>query len=258
MIKRQGKKTLSFALGMALYNFLLIGVFPSLSKSEGIARLSDNLPKLGKLFGVASGGGLDRFEAYVSSQCFGQVWLLVMGIYTICSADELIAQLVDNGSMAYLLSSPAGRLKVFTTQTAVLLSGLILMILLTELAIWGEMSVFNISLERWPSFPLGVLGLALFLTIGSYSFLFSALFNDEESVVLWASGLTFLYYVLDVLSGLDERFASFKDLTIFGFFRPQQVLEGEMPVKQTFSLFGLSMVFLITAGYIFTKKDLVI
>ena len=257
MFKRQGKKALNYATGLALYNLLLIGVYPTISRSTVVAELAVNLPNpVKRVFGVTSGSGFDRFEAYVSSQCFGQVWLLVMGIYSINTADALIAKLVDQGGMAYLLSSPVGRHEVLGTQVAVLVSGLAELVLLTELGIWTEMALFKIPIVIWPYFRLGVLGFSLFLAVGAYSLLFSALFKDEEYAILSASSLTFLCYALDLFSGLDDRFLWVKNLTIFGWFRPQEVLEGEVLTIQMLGLFGLSAIFITLAGFIFGKKDI--
>lgn len=222
-----------------------------------MAELSENLPKSVKqVFGVTSVSGLDRFEAYVSTQCFGRVWLLMMGIYTIGTVDALIAKLVDQGAMAYLLSSTVGRLELLATQVAVLGSGLAVMTGLTELGIWGEMVLFDIPIDVWPYFRLGVLEFALFLAVGAYSLFFSALFNEEEHAILSAASLTFLCYALNVFSGLEERFSWVKNLTIFGWVRPQEVLEGAVPTVQTLGLLGLSALFITLAGYIFAKKDL--
>ena len=257
MIKQQGKKALNCATGLALYNLLLIGVYPAISRSKVMADLSVALPNsVKRVFGVTSGSGIDRFESYVSSQCFGQVWLLVMGTYTISTADVLIAKLVDQGAMAYLLSSPLGRLEVFSTQVAVLVSGLALLMGLTELGIWGEMALFDIPIDVWPYFRLGVLEFALFLAVGAYSLFFSVLFNVEEHAILSSASLTFLLYALDVLSGLNDQFFRVKKLTLFGWVRPQEVLEGAVPTDQILALLGLSAIFITLAGYIFGRKDL--
>jgi ABC-2 type transport system permease protein len=256
MFKRQGKKTLSYAIGLSLYNLLLIGVFPTLSQTKGMAKLAEDLPKLARVFRLTSDYALNRFESFVSSQCFGQVWILVMSIYTISTANELIAQNVSNGTMAYLLSSPEGRLDVLSTQITVLISGLVLLILLTELGMWGEMKFFKVSLDDKAFSFLGILAFALFLTVGAYSFLFSTFFDNEENVILGASCMTFVWYALDVLSGLDDRFSWVRNVTIFGFFRPQAVLEGEKPVFSTFLLAAFSMVFLTLSSCIFQRKDL--
>ena len=257
MFNQEGKKALNYATGLTLYNFLLIGVYPAISQSVVVAELSENLPNsVKRVFGVTSGSGLDRFESYVSTQCFGRVWLLVMGIYTISTADALIVKLVDQGAMAYLLSSPVGRLEVLSTQVAVLVSGLALMMGLNVLGIWGEMALFDIPIDVWSYFRLGVLGFALFLAVGAYSLFFSALFNEEEHTILSASSLTFLFYALDVCSELNDRFSWVKKLTIFGWVRPQEVLDGEVPTIQTLGLFGLSTIFITLAGFIFSKKDI--
>lgn len=256
MFKQQGKKALNYATGLTLYNFLLIGVYPEISKSKVVSQLSANLPNsVKRVFGVTSGSGLNRFESYVSSQCFGQVWFLVMGMYTIGTANALIAKLVDQGTMAYLLSSPVGRLELLSTQVAVLVSGLVLLMFLIELGIWGEMALINIPIDVWPYFRLGVLGFALFLAVGAYSLFFSALCNVEKSAILSSASLTFVFYALDVFSGLNDQFSWVKNLTIFGWVRPQEVLEGAVSTDQTLALLAISAIFITMAGFIFAKKD---
>ena len=248
---------MNYATGLTLYNLLLIGVYPTISQSPVVTELSMNLPSSVKhVFGITAGHGLDSLESYVSTQCFGRVWLLVMGVYTIGSSNALIAKLVDQGAMAYLLSSPVGRLEVLSTQVTVLASGLALMMGLTILGIWREMALFNIPIDVWSYFCLGILGFALFLAIGAYSLFFSALFNEEEQTILSASGLTFLFYALDIFAELNDRFSWVKKLTVFGWVRPQEVLAGEVPAVPTLRLLGLSAIFIMLAGYIFCKKDI--
>lgn len=257
MFKQQGKKGISYATGLTLYNLLLIGVYPSISNSLGLAKLSLDLPdSVRRVFGVSAGSGLDRFESYAVNQCFGRIWMLVMGLYSVSTAEDLIAKLVDQGAMAYLLSSPTGRLEVLSTQVAVLVSGLAVMILLTEVGIWGEMRLFAIPVNIWPYIHLGVLEFALFLAVGSYSLFFSALFNDQGYANFCAAGLTFICYSLDVLAGLEERFTWLKNLTIFGWGCPKDVLEGVVPIMQVLALLGFSAIFIILAAYIFKQKDL--
>ncbi|ODA42872.1 ABC transporter permease subunit [Desulfosporosinus sp. BG] len=257
MLKRQGKKAINYATGLSFYNLLLIGVYPTISQSMVATELAMNLPNsVKRVFGVSSASELNRFESYVSTQCFGRVWLLVMGIYSISTADALITKLVDQGAMAYLLSSPVGRQEVFFTQVAVLVSGLALLMGLTVLGIWGEMTLFHIPIDVWSYFRLGILGFALFSAVGAYSLFFSVLFDVEECTILSASSLTFLCYALDVCSDLNDRFSWVKKLTIFGWVRPQEVLDGEVPTIPTLGLFGLSTIFILLAGYIFSKKDI--
>ena len=257
MFRRQHKKTLNYALGLVFYNLLLIGAFPTLSKAKGMAKLSESLPKLARVFKLDSGQALNRLEPFVASQCFGQVWVLVMGIYTISTANELVAGQVSEGGMAYLLSTPAGRSEVFVTQAAVLISGLGLLVLLTGLGLWGEVAWFGLELPGKSYRDLGLGALALFLTVGSYSLLFSSIFANQEQVILCAAGLTFAMYAMDILAGLDDQFAWLSKLSVFSCFRPQDVLKGKGG-GQTRFLFILSGLLLKLAERVFAGKDLLI
>lgn len=257
MFKRQWKKTLSYAAGLSFYNLLLIGVYPAISQSKAIKQVSLSLPdSVKRVFGLTSGGELARFESYVSAQCFGQVWLMVMAIYSISTADQLMAKPISQGTMAYLLSSPVGRRDVLSTQVEVLASGLALLLFLTELGIWAETTIFSIPIDVKRFDQLTRLSFALFLTVGAYSLFFSALFEKEGYAGLSAAGLTAFYYAMDVLAGLDRQFSWVSDLTILSWFRPQEVLDGKGPGLRVSGLLGLSAIFIGLTGYVFNRKEI--
>ncbi len=257
MFKNQGQKALAYAGGLSSYNLLLIGVYPALSHTSAMADLTDHLPNSVKqVFGIRSDNEFTTFSSFVSSQCFGQIWLLVTGIYVINTADELIASLADQGSLAYLLASPLKRQELFYTQTAVLAGGLALFIILTALGIFASTTFFKIPFDIWPLWRLAVSEFALFMLIGSYSLLFSVLSLNSSYAMLSTSALTFLAYAFDILSGLDDRFLWIKDFTPFGWIRPEKILAGEIFPFRILGLFSLSALLTALSATLFSRKDI--
>lgn len=55
---------------------------------------------------------------------------MLMALYNVETANELLAKMVDDGTLALLLSTPVSRNEFFATQALVLLSGNALLVFL--------------------------------------------------------------------------------------------------------------------------------
>lgn len=257
MFKQQRKKAFSYAAGIAFYNLLMIGIYPSISRSGTVTEVSSALPdSVKRVFGITPGSELAQFDTYVSTQCFGQIWLLAAGIFTVTTADELVARLTDRGAMAFLLSAPLERRELLTTQAAVLTCGLAWLTGLTVLGIIGEAAFFRIPLPVHSYLRLGMAEFFLFLTIGAYSLFFSACCDLEKHAALSGSLLTFLFYALDLVAGLDTRFARLKKLTPFGWLQPREVLAGQALPARSWAFPGLAALFYGLSLLVFQQKDI--
>ena len=71
------------------------------------------------------GSGFGTVEAFISGEYYGLLLVLIVSIFCILFTTQLMAKLVDQGSMAYLLVDPTTRGKVAMTQAAVFVTGLI-------------------------------------------------------------------------------------------------------------------------------------
>lgn len=133
---------------------------------------------------------------------------IIMAIYGVNTTDALLAKLVEQGFMAYPLSAPVTRTEIVNTEIAVLLTGFAIMTGFTLLGIYSGTAMFGVEIDHWNYFRLGILGFSFFSAIGSYSLFFSALFNfTEEQALTYSAAVTFIFFALDVVSGLDERFS---------------------------------------------------
>lgn len=73
----------------------------------------------------------------------------------------------------------------------------------------------------------------------------------------YAYGLTFAFYVLDVMSGLSDKWSWAGNLSLFKLFKPQEVLEGTTnSIGKTIGLAVGACVLMYIAVRIFENKDL--
>ena len=70
-----------------------------------------------------------ELTAYLASWLYGLLMIGFPMIYSIMLGNKLVAKLVDNGSFAYLLSTPNSRVKLILTQGIYALSSLVVLFL---------------------------------------------------------------------------------------------------------------------------------
>lgn len=258
MFKQHRHKLVKFSSGIVLYEVLLTWVYPAITENPAVLDVVDALPSTVKtVFGVSSEARADTFEAYISGQFLTRIWTFLMAFYGISTANALLSKLIDDGSLVLPLSAPISRKEILTSQTAVLLSSNVILIGLMLLGLFSAAAWFGIELDHVQYLELGALALAFFSVIGSYSFLFSVWFGNAEQALAYAYGLTFAFYVLDVIGNLSKKLTCLKRLSIFNLFKPQEVLEGSANsfgsiLGLTATAFFLSFV----ANHVFEAKDL--
>lgn len=131
-----------------------------------------------------------------------------------------------------------------------------MLILFTFIGIILGTRFFGIKIDIFQYVKLSVLSFSFFSVVESYTFLFSMLADKEKSLA-YAYALTFLFYGLDVASGLTDKLAWAGNLSLFRFLKPQEVLEGTVP--STGKVIGLSLVsaiLLAIAVFVLEKNDL--
>src|SRR5699024_12763839 len=139
------------------------------------------------------------------------------------------AKLVNRGSMAYLLSTRVSRVQIVITQITVLISGLFIVHLITFLS---GFIVANLSIDSANTivflefFQINFVGFLLFVAIGSYSLLISALFNDERYAFSVALGITFIFYALYMVGKIVIELDWFRIISLCSFYDRGYISSG--------------------------------
>lgn len=115
--------------GLILFYLLVImGMYTSSLESDPFEMLPEGMRDA---FGL--GAGLNGMTGFVASGFYGVTFVIFMMILCILTANQLMAHLVDRGSMAYLLSTPVSRSKIAITQASVLFVGLLALVFITSI-----------------------------------------------------------------------------------------------------------------------------
>ncbi|MDP4083702.1 MAG: ABC transporter permease subunit [Bacillota bacterium] len=260
MMKVNIKGMFNYAIGAAFYMILMVWVYPSIAKTA--KPLNDMLKVMPagmtRAFNMQSGFG--SFETYISGEFYGLLFTLIVSIFCVMIPIQLIAKLVDQGSMAYLLTTPTTRGKVAFTQASVFLSGLILISAITTVC--GIIGV-HIFIDDSSSFhvnrfiQLNVAAFALFFALGGISFLISSLSNDEKKALGISGGIIFGFYSLDIIGKISEKVDWIKHFTIFTLYSPSEIVVGKADLTNDCAiLFFIGIVAFVVSILAFRKRDL--
>lgn len=260
MMKVNVKGMMNYAFGAAFYIILIVWIYPSMAKTA--KPLNDMLKVLPagmtKAFNLQNGFG--SFESFISGEFYGVLFTLIVSIFCVMLPIQLMAKLVDQGSMAYLLSAPTTRGKVAFTQACVFITGLLLISSITTLCGIVGVHIFindthSFHAERF--IQLNVAAFALFFALGGISFLISSLVNDEKKGLGISGLIIFGFFSLDIIRKISDKVDWLKHFTIFTLYNPADVVIGKGDLIQDCAfLFAIGLVAFIISILAFRKRDL--
>ncbi len=194
--------------------------------------------------------------------------LLLPILYVVVTGNKLVANQVDRGSMAYILSSPIKRKKVIVTQIVYLVGSIIGMyVILFGLDVvsqyigYGEVDVLEVLL-------MNIGGLVTILSIAGIAFFASSLFNLSRHSLALGGGLAVFFFLTKIMGlfGSDnfvnmgfgvKEMRVFNFMTIISLFDTASISELSVNFIWKFGIMiGVAAVAFISSIFIFDKKDL--
>lgn len=206
---------------------------------------------------------------------FSIAGLLLPIVYSILTANSLVAQQVESGSLAFTLSSPIRRKTIIVSKAIYLIFAITSMYILLFLfaliareigiAIGGVDFIESLTIKDLFFYTIGSFSVSL--AISGICFLSSSIFNKTKYSIGVGGGISVFFLVSSILGlfgsevmPLALRIDSmnfFNYLTIIKLFDVQSILDG----TNTFfylliPLLAISVVTYLIGCIVFTKKDL--
>lgn len=181
--------------------------------------------------------------------------------HVIILAVRLVVKEVDNGSMAYLLSTRVSRITVIATKAFYMAVSLFaMMAVVTLIAVASCMSMFPGQLDISAFLSLNFATFLTALTMASIVFFFSSIMDQSIHAVIPGAGILLMFFILSLLGRLghfEGIYAVLGDLSIFRFLQARAIINGEINMWINNSvLAGLSGIFLGAGIFRFSKRDL--
>ncbi|RTE11560.1 ABC transporter permease subunit [Paenibacillus whitsoniae] len=260
MMKIHLKGIMNYAFGSAFYILLMFWLYPSFATdNKALDDLIKSLPKgITNAFNLGSGFG--TVEAFISGEFYGLLLVLIVAIFCVMFSTQLVAKLVDQGAMAYLLAVPTTRGKVAMSQALVLFSGLFLIMAVTTLCGFAGYALFIGDLNDFNGgayLRMNIAAFLLFFAVSGISFLISSLSNDEKRAMSISAGLTFGFFSLDLLGKLSDAISWLRHISYFSLYDPSGIIGGRTDLWVPWTI--LAAIGLVGFGIgigAFRKRDL--
>jgi len=194
---------------------------------------------------------------YLASWLYGMLMIGFPMVYSIILGNRLVAKMVDNGSFAYLLSTPNPRVKIIITQGVYALTSIL--VLFTALFVVGVLSaeaMFPGNLDINAFFRLNVTTMLVNMSVMMIAFFFSCLFNETKLSLGFGAGIPIMFLLMKMLGDSAQNLRILNDISIFGFYDPIKLVAGESAWGVNLAYVGIIVVLFAAATFIFNKKRL--
>ena len=256
-IKSNGVLFLIFALVPCLFLSIVMGIYTTKTADAMKAILSSGALPQAMLQMVGSQINNLSLNGMLATQFFQMLAVLFPMIYVIIVGNKLIADRVDRGDMAYILSTPTRRNQVTFTQALYLFGSLIVMFGLFAGAGLVAAAIFQPGVLVIKSFLVLDLGafLLAFATSG-ITFASSCIYNLSKNSLALGAGLPLTFFVCNLLAMMGENLKAFKYFTLQTLYDTNKILAGSVYARQ------LAILAIIGAGLyaigmiVFREKDL--
>lgn len=206
---------------------------------------------------------------------FSLAGLLLPIVYSILTANNLVSQQVENGALAFTLSTPTNRFSIIFSKALYLIFSITSMYILLfmfsllareiGIAIGGTDFIESLTIKDISLYTLGAYFVAL--SISGICFLSSSIFNKTKYAIGIGGGVSVFFLVSAILGlfgsevmPLALKISSmnfFNYLTIVSLFNVNMILEGNVIFYYLLiPLALLSVVTYLVGCIIFCKKDL--
>lgn len=243
-----------FAGVIIAYALLIVAMYPTIGKVK--SDYAKNIPKAFAKFFGASTLNLDTFDKFVTIQFLSLMWVILVAAFVISMARRMVAGELKDGTLEFLLSQPVQRWKLLSVQAAMLLAAIVGFVLVTVGSIVAFCSAFGVSASFRGYLAFILPACALYVAIGGYSILFSAIFRDPGRAAMAAAGLTLLFYLVNFAALYWDSVKSIGWFSIFKYYQPLAILQKPgLPVRDVLILCGLGLACFAAALWIFQRRD---
>jgi ABC-2 type transport system permease protein len=247
---------LIFVAILFMYMSIMISMYDP-DNVDAMAQMYDMMPE-GIMDAFGYGGVATDLVSFISLYFYGFIVLLFPLIYCIIMANRLVAAHVDRGSMAYLLSTPNTRVTIVATQ-ALFMAGSITLLLIINAGFGLGFSeiIFPGEMDIPPYLNLNLVTILLTLAISSICFFFSCIFNEAKYSLAFGAGIPILFFVINMLRNISDKYEWLQYLTIYTLFNPEAIVAGEESVLAISMAFTAIALALYSAGItVFSRRNL--
>lgn len=185
--------------------------------------------------------------------------MLLLSSFIIAVATRALAGEVERGTIDILLACPVSRPRIVGVAMAAMVWGLVLLLggIYTGTAIGAALAGASREVDFRALALLVVNLFALFLAIGGYSFLFSALCSERGRAIAWAASVTAASWFINFLAEMWDKLQPLRTFSVFRYYQAQPILvSGHLTGRDLVVLLSVALVSSALALIVFRRRDI--
>lgn len=254
-LKRNWKLLLIFFMILLMYFSIMTAMYDP-EDMAAIASMIELFPEdLMRAMGFDS--IVTNLTEYLASWLYGFLMFAFPMIYCIILSYRLVSKMVDDGSMAFLLSTPLKRTQIIITQGLYALSSLGILFLACFLS--GTLIAETMqpgALDIGAFFMLNLTTMFVNMAIIMIGFFASSVFTDAKYALGIGSGVPIIFLLMKMLGGIAEEGRILSDLSLYGFYNPVSLVNQPALMWYHGVYASIIVILFIGSVLIFKKKQL--
>lgn len=248
-----------YSIGLAAYGWFIVAFFPLIEENlDYMQAIEDVFTE--EMLAVFGGSGLDfsTFGGFVGVEYMSLIWVFIVAAAVITFAAGALGGAVDDGTMELTLSQPVSRTQVAITRylALVVYAGALNLVTVATLYVPGLLHDVDVQLDAMAL--LFVIGWLVTLAIGGFAYMVSALSTGSGRAVGVSLGVIGAMWLADVLGNISERFDWLTHISLFHYWRPDQVIDDLTVSGEAWAIFGVAAaLFFVVAIWAFRRRDVV-
>jgi ABC-2 type transport system permease protein len=255
MFKKNRTLLIIFFGVLTMYMTVMISMYDP-NEMEALESMIKLLPEdMAKAMGFAT--LVPELTGYLASWLYGLLMFGFPMVYCIILGNRLVARMVDNGSFAYLLSTPNSRSRIIVTQGVYALASVALLFAaLFAVGVAASEAMVPGALNVGAFLRLNITTMLVNMTVMMITFFFSCLFSESKSAVSFGAGIPITFLLMNMLGGASQDAGILKRLSIYGIYDPVELVQnGRMWGINLFYIAVIAVLF-VASVLIFRQKRL--
>ncbi len=226
-LKSECVTTLLFGLFLLVFAYVLVVIFPSITKIQIAQDYIEALPAFLKAFLGQEIIDITTLEGFLTVEYFNTTWLLITGVFCCLFAGALIAEEAEKKTLEIVLSAPVTRTRFMITKFAGFLTLLVFLSAVSFLGI--NLGVLQIGEEMDKRLMVYIFlsGTTCIATIGCIGLFLSCLFNEQRRAVGATITVFFSLYIFNLISLLLEQYPALRYFSLFQYYDASRIFKQQ-------------------------------
>ena len=168
--------------------------------------------------GASLPGADGNIFSLLNQTFFSMIGILLPLIYIVVVSNKVISKEVDNGSMAFTMTSPVGRTRLIFSRLLFLFISIVTMFTIITIGGLAAASTLSINFDSGTMLKLMLNLLFLELSFAGITILMSSIFNKSSLSLGLGAGLTLGMFLVSTIASLATDLEPLKYLSLVQFY----------------------------------------